>query len=86
MAHWLDRFIDGKDLRKEELQYLILDPLKTFAYEIKGKNNYDYIWGMVAIVQRTYHRRCVKDVFYVINQTGLNKWEKFKLKFSYLFL
>jgi len=86
MIYNLDRYIEGKNLTDHELQYMYLNPLKMFAYKIKGENNYERAWGMLAIIQRTYNRMCVEEVFYLINHTALTKWQKFKLKFSYLFL
>ena len=84
--HWLDNYINYENLRDDELKYMHLHPLKMFAYRIKGETDYERVWGGVAIVQKMLGRRFFGDVFYVIDKTGLSKWQKFKIKFSYLFL
>lgn len=86
---YLDRYINNENLRDDELRYMHLDPVKMLAYDIKGNTNYGYVYGMVAMVQRTYKHGAKyykNEVFYIIDATGLTKWQKFWLKFSYVFL
>ena len=83
---YLDRYINKENLSNFELEYMHLYPLKMFAYGIKGNTDYEYIYGLLAITQRMLHRQYKSDIFHIINATGLTKWKKFWLKFSYVFL
>ena len=82
----LDRLINKENLTEDDLKYMHLSQLEMFAYGIKGDTNYERIYGHLAILQHT--RKCydTKDVFYIIDNTGLSKQRKMWLKFRYLFL
>lgn len=86
MRNYLDDYINGENLTEHQLKYMWTNQLHMFAYEIKDDKNYERIKGGLALVQMTYGRCCWKDVFYILNKTGLTNWQKFKLKFQYLFL
>ena len=85
--NWLDNYINGENLTSDQLKYMRLDPLRFFAYKKKDCSNYERIKGGLTLVQLTYGRGiCLKEVSYILDHTALTKWQKFKLKFQYLFL
>lgn len=86
MSHWLDKYINKDNLTEEQLKYMYCYPIQWFAYGIKDNTDYEYVWGQTAICQKMMGRSFKEDVFYIIDKTGLTKWQKFKLKFAYLFL
>ena len=87
MGCWLDNYIYGKNLTDVELSSMHLDPLKIFAYQMNNYNNYESIKGRLAILQLSFWKGAYfKDVFYVLDHTALTKWQKFWLKFQYMFL
>lgn len=87
MEHWLDNYIYGKNLTAEQLRYMHLDQLRMFAYEMKGRKDYERIKGGLAILQLSCGRGTfIKEVSYILDYTGLTKWQKFWLKFQYMFL
>lgn len=87
MKHWLDNYINGKNLTPNQLRYMYLDQLLMLAYKIKDDRDYGRIKGAVAILQLSHGKGTfIKELSYILNQTGLTKWQKFKLKFQYLFL
>ena len=84
---WLNNYIYGKNLTDEQLIYIHLNPFNMFAYKIAGCKDYERIKGRLALLQKSLCRgACFKHVFYVLDHTALTKWQKFKLKFQYLFL
>ena len=87
MKHWLDNYINGENLTEDDLKYMHLYPLKMFAYEMKDKKDYEAIKGRLALLQLSFGKGCFyESVSYILDQTGLTRWQKFKLKFQYLFL
>lgn len=86
MKNYLDDYIDGENLTEHQLQYMFYDQIHVLAYKIKGCEDYERIKGRVVLVQKSMGRCFWKDVFYILNKTGLTKWQKFKLKFQYLFM
>jgi hypothetical protein len=87
MEHWLDNYIYGKNLTDEQLRYMWTDPLNSFAYLIADDADYERIKGRLAILQMSLWKGAYfKDVSYILDHTGLTKWQKFWLKFQYLFL
>lgn len=86
MIHRIDDYINKSNLSKQDLQYLYLSPIKLFAYGAKGRTDYDVIRGNLAIVQRMCNRSDKDSIFYIVEQTGLTNWQKFKLKISYCYL
>jgi hypothetical protein len=88
MEHWLDKYLYEKPLTDIETQIMWADPLKYCSLGLANTANYDYVWGHIAIINKSYfpmHLSIVKDVFYIIDKTKLSKWQKFKLKLAYLF-
>lgn len=86
MVHRIDDYINKSNLSKQDLQFLYLSPIKMIAYGAKGRMDYDVIREHLALVQRMCKRSDKDTIFYIIDQTGLTNWEKFKLKFSYCYL
>lgn len=87
MEHWLDNYIYGKNLTDEQLRYMWADPLNSFAYKIADNEDYERVKGRLALLQKSlWIGAYFKDVFYILEHTGLTKWQKFKLKFQYMFL
>lgn len=86
MEHYLDNYINGENLTADQLKYMHLNLLGRFAYKLKGNENYKEIKGRLTILQKFLNKRYYfHDVSYVLDKTGLTKWQKFKLKFQYLF-
>ena len=84
---WLDNYIYGKNLTDEQLRYMYLDPLNIFAYKIADCKDYERIKGRLAILQKSLWKGAYfKNVSYALDHTDLTKWQKFKLKFQYMFL
>ena len=84
---WLDSYIYGKNLTDEQLRYMYLDPLNSFAYKIADREDYEAIKGRLAILQKSLWKGAYfKNVSYVLDHTGLTKWQKLCLKFQYMFL
>lgn len=84
--HWLDDYINKEDLTKDQLKYMYLHPLKMFAYGIKDRD-YESIKGRLVILQKMLGKGySFKDVSYILDNTGLTRWQKFWLKFNYIFL
>ena len=84
---YLVNYINGENLSPDDLRYMYLDQLKMFAYKIKGEQDYKRIKGGLAILQLSYGRGIfIKEVSYILDHTALTKWQKFKLKFQYVFL
>lgn len=84
---WLDNYIYGKNLTDEQLRYMYLDPLNSFAYKMADRKDYEAIKGRLAILQKSLWKGAYfKNVSYVLDHTDLTRWQKFKLKFQYLFL
>lgn len=84
---WLDNYIYGKNLTDEQLRYMHTFPLEMFAYKMMGRKDYEAIKGRLAILQLSrYKGAYFKEVFYILDHTGLTKWQKFWLKFQYMFL
>lgn len=87
LAQKLDKYIYGQGLTKEELRYMYLNQLYMFAYKIDGYGDYERIKGSLALLQMSYHRGAfLKEVSYILDHTTLTKWQKFWLKFNYVFL
>ncbi len=84
---WLDNYIYGKNLTDEQLRYMYLYPLNFFAYKIADREDYEAIKGRLAILQKSLWKGAYfKNVSYILDHTRLTKWQKFWLKFQYLFL
>ena len=84
---YLDNYINGENLSPDDLRYMYLDQLKMFAYKIKGEKDYERIKGGLAILQLSYGRGIfIKEVSYILDHAALTNWQKFKLKFQYMFL
>lgn len=84
---WLDNYIYGKNLTDEQLRYMHLNPLNMFAYKMADKKDYEAIKGRLAILQLSLWKGAYfKNVSYILDHTCLTKWQKFWLKFQYLFL
>ena len=84
---WLDNYIYGKNLTDEQLRYMYLDPLNMFAYKMADRKGYEAIKGRLAILQKSLWKGAYfKNVSYVLDHTGLTNWQKFWLKFQYMFL
>lgn len=84
---WLDNYIYGKNLTNEQLRYMFYDPLKSFAYEIADCKDYERIKGRLVLVQKSLWKGAYfKNVSYILDHTALTKWQKFWLKFQYMFL
>lgn len=84
---WLDNYIYSKNLTDEQLRYMYLDPLNMFAYKMVDRKDYEAIKGRLAILQKSLWKGAYfKNVSYILDHTDLTKWQKFKLKFQYLFL
>ena len=84
--YW-DNFTSGENLTEHQLQYMYLCQLEMFAYKIKDCEDYERIKGGLVLVQHQYGRRImIKDISYILDKTGLTEWQKFKLKFQYMFL
>jgi len=87
MKHWLDNYIYGESLTADQLRYMHIDPLKFFAYKMADYKDYEAIKGQLAILQKSLWKGAYfKDVSYILEHTGLTKWQKFWLKFQYMFL
>lgn len=85
--NYLDNYINGENLEPDELRYMYLDQLRMFAYKMKDRKDYERIKSGLAILQLSCGRGIfIKEVSYILNHTALTKWQKFKLKFQYLFL
>ena len=70
----------------EDFNDIHSSPMKFFAYKKKGNRDYQSIKCGLMMLQRAYY--CgyeSKDVFYVIDQTGLTLVQKIWLKFLYVF-
>ena len=84
---WLDNYIYGKNLTYEQLRYMHLNPLNFFAYKIADRENYEAIKGRLVILQKSLWKGAYfKNVSYILDHTSLTKWQKFWLKFQYMFL
>lgn len=84
---YLDNYIYGKNLTDDQLRYMYLHPLNSFAYEIAGCEDYERIYGMLALLQRSLWKGAYfKEVSYILDHTALTKLQKFWLKFQYMFL
>ena len=84
---WLDNYIYGKNLTDEQLRYMYLNPLNFFAYKIAGRKDYEAIKGRLAILQKSLWKGAYfKNVSYILDHTSLTNWQKFWLKFQYMFL
>lgn len=84
---WLNNYIYGKNLTEDELKYMFYYPLKSFAYKIADCKDYERVKGRLIILQKSLWKgACFKEVSYILDHTGLTKWQKFKLKFQYMFL
>lgn len=84
---YLDNYINGENLTPDELRYMHLNQLLLFAYKMKDHNDYKRIKGRLAILQLSCGRGIfIKEVSYILDHTALTKWQKFKLKFQYVFL
>jgi hypothetical protein len=84
---YLDNYINGENLEPDELRYMHLNQLLMFAYEMKDRKDYERIKGALAILQLSCDRWIfIKEVSYILDHTALTKWQKFKLKFQYMFL
>jgi hypothetical protein len=84
---YLDNYINGENLEPDELIYIHKDQLRMFAYEMKDRNDYERIKGGLAILQLSCGRGFfIKEVSYILDHTALTEWQKFKLKFHYMFL
>ena len=84
MEHWLDNYINGKNLAPDELRYMHHYPLLSFAYLMKDYDDYERIKGRLAILQKSFWKGYhLKDVSYILDQTGLTKWQKLWLKIQY---
>ena len=87
MTHYLDKYIYGEKLTDDEARYLTYYPLQMFAYRIAGCKDYKRVQGNLALVQMSHGKgRLFKDISYVLDCTGLTKWQKLWLKIQYLFL
>ena len=87
MSSHLDKYIYSKDLADHELRDMHYYPLLMFAYKIADCSDYERIQGRLAILQKTYYKGAfLKEVSYIIDHTGLTKWQKFWLKIQYIFL
>ena len=83
----LDRYINRIGLTDEELRYMWVNQIKMFAYGIKDKSDYERIQGNVALIQKSYGRGVfLKEISYILDHSTLTKWQKFWLKFQYVFL
>ena len=84
---WLNNYIYGKNLTDEQLKYMHLDPLKFFAYKMADREDYEAIKGRLTLLQKSlWNGAYFKNVSYILDHTALTKWQKFWLKFQYLFL
>lgn len=84
---YLDNYINGKNLTQDQLRYMYLSQLNMFAYKIKDSKDYERIKGGLTLVQYSGGRGTfIKDVSYILDNTCLTEWQKFKLKFQYMFL
>lgn len=84
---YLDNYINDENLTSDELRYMWLDPLFMFAYRIKYREDYESIKGRLVLLQLSCGRGIfIKEVSYILKHTVLTKWQKFKLKFQYVFL
>jgi hypothetical protein len=84
---WMDNYIYGKNLTNEQLSYIFHDPLNSFAYKIIDCKDYNRIKGRLVLLQKSLWKGAYfKNVSYILDHTGLTKWQKFWLKFQYLFL
>lgn len=84
---YLDNYINGENLEPDELRYMYLDQLRMFAYEMKDRKDYERIKGGLSILQLSCGRGTfIKEVSYILDHTALTEWQKFKLKFQYMFL
>lgn len=85
MNHWLDNYINGENLAPDDLRYMHYYPLHLFAYKMKDYDNYESIKGGLALLQMSFYRGYhFKDVSYILDQTGLTKWQKLWLKIRYV--
>ena len=84
---WLDNYIYGKNLTDEQLRYMYLNPLNSFAYKIAERKDYEAIKGRLALLQLSLWKGAYfKNVSYILDHTSLTQWQKFWLKFQYMFL
>lgn len=84
---WLNNYIYGKNLTEDELQYMFYYPLKCFAYKIADCKDCERVKGRLAILQKCLWKGAYfQEVSYILGHTGLTKWQRFKLKFQYMFL
>ena len=83
--HYLDNYINNQNLTEDNLRYIHLFPVKFFAYNQNGNKNYKSIKGNLAILHRYKNAYNTKDIFYILDKTGLSRWQKLWLKFSYMF-
>lgn len=87
MMEWLDNYIYDKNLVVDDIRYLSHYPLLMFSYKIAGCSDYKRVQGNLALLQKTYYKGAfLKEVSYIIDHTGLTKWQKLWLKFQYIFL
>lgn len=69
------------------LYIMWVDPLNSFAYKIADNEDYERVKGRLVLLQKSLWKGAYfKDVSYVLEHTGLTKWQKFKLKFQCMFL
>ena len=74
------------NLTKHQLSYLATRPLNMLCYKIKDCKDYEQIKRGLVMVQLVHGRGFIEDISYILNKSGLTKWQKFKLKFQYMFL
>ena len=85
--HYLDNYINEENLTADELKYMHYDQLRMFAYGMKEEKNYERIKDRLTILQLICGKGVfIKEVSYILDHTALTNWQKFKLKFQYIFL
>lgn len=82
-----DKYIYAKNLTASQIRNVALVPLYSLAYDIANCTDYDHVHQMLVRCRNTYGRLIhFKIIRYILNRSGLTRFQKFKLKIRYLLL